>query len=65
MAKIKEKACKICKFIYEEGNTCPKCGAKEFTESFKGKLFVANAEKSEIAKNININDNGMYAVKTR
>lgn len=65
MAKVKEKACKICKFIYEIENVCPKCGAKEFTDSFKGKIFVANAEKSEIAKNIDINENGLYAVKTR
>ena len=65
MAKIKEKACKICKFIYLEENVCPKCGAKEFTDSFKGRIFVANAEKSEIAKNINIAENGLYAVKTR
>lgn len=65
MAKIKEKACKICKFIYEDETSCPKCGSKEFTDSFKGKIFVGNHEKSEIAKKININENGLYAIKTR
>jgi len=65
MAKIKEKACKICKCVYEDENSCPKCGSKEFSVTFKGKIFIANHEKSEIAKNININENGLYAIKTR
>lgn len=65
MVKSKEKACKICKFIYEEENSCPRCGAKEFTDSFKGKIFVANPEKSEITKNLNIHEKGLFAIKTR
>ena len=32
----KEKACKICKRIYE-GDKCPNCGSKEFSDSFQGK----------------------------
>ncbi len=65
MAKTKEKACKICKSIYEEGDKCPNCESKEFTENFKGKMEVINAEKSQIAKNLGINKNGLYAIKTR
>ncbi|MDP3966404.1 MAG: transcription elongation factor subunit Spt4 [archaeon] len=64
MAKVKTKACKICKTIYES-DKCPKCGSKEFTDSFKGKIYVLNHEKSEIAKNINLNSNGEFAIKTR
>ena len=64
MAKIKNKACKICKLIYE-GDKCTNCGSKEFTDSYKGKIHVMNHEKSEIAKNININTNGQFAIKTR
>ncbi len=64
MAKVKDKACKICKTIYE-GDKCPKCGSKESTDSYKGKIFVLNHEKSEIAKNINLNSNGEFAAKTR
>ncbi len=59
----KEKACKICKTIYEEGNKCPNCGAKEFTESFKGKIYIADPEKSEIAKKLNIKSKGEFAIK--
>ncbi len=64
MAKIKDKACKICKTIYE-GDKCPKCDSKEFTDSYKGKIYVLNSEKSEIAKNIGINSKGKFAIKTR
>lgn len=65
MAKSKEKACKICKAVYEGEDKCPKCGSKEFSETFKGKIIVTNAEKSEIANKLNIKENGTFAIKTR
>ncbi|MBT4257815.1 DNA-directed RNA polymerase subunit E'' [archaeon] len=61
----KEKACKICNTIYDEGNKCPKCDAKEFTDGFKGKIYVTNPEKSEIAEKLNIKGKGLFAIKTR
>lgn len=65
MAKIKEKACKICKTIYEEGDKCPNCGSKEFTDSFKGRVVVLDHSKSLIAQKLNITAEGNFAVKTR
>ena len=62
---MKSKACKICKKIYEEGDKCPKCGAKESTDSFKGRIVVVNPEKSEIAKKLKINSKGNFAIKVR
>jgi len=38
MAK-KEKACKKCRAVFE-GQKCPACGSVEFTDSFKGKVFI-------------------------
>jgi DNA-directed RNA polymerase subunit E" len=61
---VKQKACKICKLIHEE-DKCPKCGSSEKTEGFKGKIMVLNPEKSEVAKRININEKGEFAIKTR
>jgi DNA-directed RNA polymerase subunit E" len=60
----KEKACKICKNIYEE-EKCPKCGSKENTTSFKGKIIILNPEKSEIAQKLNMKEKGNFALKTR
>lgn len=61
----KAKACKICNKIYEKGDKCPNCGAKESTDSFKGRIIVANPEKSEIAKKLNIKNKGDFAIRTR
>jgi len=58
----KEKACKNCKRIYE-GDVCPNCEKKEISETFKGKVEIINAEKSEIAKELKITKPGLYAVK--
>jgi len=43
MAKIKERACKICKTIHEE-EKCPKCGSKEYTENYKVTAKFSNGE---------------------
>lgn len=64
MAKVKDKACKICKTIYE-GDKCPNCGSKESTDGYKGKIYILKSDKSEIAKNIGLKSNGKFAIKTR
>jgi DNA-directed RNA polymerase subunit E" len=61
----KEKACKICKIIYETEDKCPRCGSKENTNSFKGKIVILNPEKSEIAQKLNMKEKGNFALKTR
>lgn len=60
----KPKACKICNTIYE-GEKCPRCESKEFTDSFKGRIIVKDPEKSEIAQKLKIKEKGEYAIKTR
>ncbi len=64
MAK-KKKACKICNRVYELEDKCPKCGAKEFTDNYKGRIVILVPEKSEIANKLNLKDKGNYAIKTR
>lgn len=58
----KQKACKICKKIYE-GDKCPGCGSKEFSDSFKGRIVVVNPEKSEIAPKLGLKEKGNFAIK--
>ncbi|MDP3986674.1 MAG: transcription elongation factor subunit Spt4 [Nanoarchaeota archaeon] len=60
----KKKACRICSTIFE-GDKCPKCDSKEFTEGFKGRIVILNPEKSEIATKLNLKDKGNFAIKTR
>ena len=58
----KKKACKSCK-SFVEGNTCPLCKSTQFVTNWKGRIFILDAEKSEIAKRIEIKQNGEYAIK--
>lgn len=58
----KEKACKNCKLIYYE-DSCPSCGKKEVSDTFKGKVEIVNSEKSEIAKELKISKDGLYAIR--
>lgn len=60
----KQKACKICKRIYE-GDKCPNCGSKESTETIKGRIVVISPEKSEIAQKLKIKGEGNFAIKIR
>lgn len=59
----KQKACKKCKTLFT-GSKCPRCGSEVYSDSFKGKLVVFNAEESEIAKNSGIHEKGEYAIKS-
>jgi DNA-directed RNA polymerase subunit E" len=58
------KVCKTCK-IFVEGPTCPICKGNQFTENWKGRIFISNAEKSEIAQKIGINVKGEYGIKVK
>lgn len=60
----KEKACVHCKVLFDE-ERCPICNETATTESWKGKMYVFNAEKSEVAKNLKIKKNGEFAIRTR
>jgi len=64
MVKNKERACKVCNVIFE-GEKCPNCDSKEYTEGFKGRTVILDPEKSEIAKKLNITTKGNFAIKTR
>tara|TARA_Y100000310_G_scaffold209043_1_gene209672 strand:- start:1556 stop:1738 length:183 start_codon:yes stop_codon:yes gene_type:complete len=59
-----KKACKKCKLIVD-GPTCPICKGNQFSESWKGRVYISNPEKSEIAKNMELNAKGEYAIKTK
>lgn len=59
-----EKACKQCNAIYE-GDKCPICGSQEYSEEIKGRLYIFDAENSEVAKNAGILKKGKYAIKSK
>jgi len=64
MASKKARACKKCRYIFEEGEKCPKCGSNSSTENWRGKIEIVSPENSEIAKQLKLAEKGVYAVKT-
>lgn len=51
--------------MFVEKDVCPNCQGNQFTNTWKGRITILNAEKSEIAKKLEIKKDGEYAIKTR
>jgi len=60
----KARACKKCRFIFEEGEKCPRCGSNSFTENWKGKIEIIDPEKSEVSQQIKLSEKGTYTIKS-
>lgn len=58
----KKVACKKCKFLFEGGD-CPNCHEGQTVPNWKGRLYILNPEKSEIAKKVGNENKGEYAIK--
>ena len=59
-----KKVCKDCR-IFVKGDQCPLCNGTNLSESWRGKLYVLNPEKSTIAKKLEIKVKGEYSIKAR
>ncbi len=59
-----KKVCKKCK-IFVEGTACPICKGNQFSENWKGRVYIADPQKSIIAKNMGIAEKGEYAIKVK
>ena len=59
---VKQKACRHCRTIFT-GTKCPRCGADDGRDNFRGKIKVLNAENSEIARNLKLKEKGEYALR--
>ncbi len=57
------KACKNCSSITED-DVCARCGG-ETSKDWQGYVIIIDHTKSEIAKKMEINANGRYALKVR
>ncbi len=61
--RIVWRACKSCQYI-TESEECPRCGSQTSKE-WQGMVAIADWQKSEIAKQMGITENGNYALKVR
>jgi len=58
----KKKACKRCKFFFEE-EECPNCKTTQTVTNWKGRIFILDGKNSDIAKKIGVEKEGEYAIK--
>ncbi len=59
----KEKACRTCRTVIEEGKVCPECGGNTFTTFWRGYVVIINPEQSEIAKKMGVGKVGKFALR--
>ena len=60
----KKKVCRKCK-LFVEGDACPLCGSNNFSNSWQGRVYIQDAQKSMIAQKMGIKIKGKYAIKVR
>ncbi|MBI4392647.1 MAG: DNA-directed RNA polymerase, subunit E'' [Euryarchaeota archaeon] len=58
------KACRDCHFI-TEGESCPSCRGTNLSKDWAGYVVVIDAKRSVLAKKMNIDAPGKYALKVR
>ena len=61
---MKKKACRTCQIFYD-GAACPVCKRSQSSTNWQGRVYVIDAENSEIAKKIGIKVKGEYALKVK
>lgn len=57
-----KKMCGKCKRLVV-GSKCPICQSSKLIETWKGRIWVLEPEKSEIAKKLGIKSEGEYALR--
>ncbi len=60
----KRKACRNCHVITTKSH-CPICKSTNLTDSFSGLVLIFDPETSMIAKKLNIQEPGEYALQVR
>ncbi|RLI09880.1 DNA-directed RNA polymerase subunit E'' [Candidatus Bathyarchaeota archaeon] len=61
---MRPRACRTCKIITEE-NVCPICKSTDLSDDFSGLLIILDPENSQLAKKMEIDREGRYALKIR
>ncbi|MBT4022152.1 DNA-directed RNA polymerase subunit E'' [archaeon] len=60
----KDKVCKKCK-VFVDGPVCPQCKGNKFSTVYQGKINVLDANKSYVAKQMELKEKGKYVIKVR
>jgi len=58
----RKKACKSCKYFYA-GDECSNCKGNQSVTNWKGRIYIIDTEKSNIAEKVGFTKDGEYAIK--
>jgi DNA-directed RNA polymerase subunit E" len=61
---VVEKACKVCHLITSKPQ-CPKCKSTQLTDNYTGVIIVLKTRDSHLARKLNLDRPGKYALKVR
>ncbi len=59
---MKKKVCRSCRVFYDE-EICPQCKSSDVTTTWKGRIAILDAKKSEIAQKAGYTKEGEFAIK--
>ncbi|MFH1173633.1 MAG: transcription elongation factor subunit Spt4 [archaeon] len=62
---MKKRACKNCRMLVDEGHQCPVCKRENFSNSWQGRVYFLNPDKSVIAHKMSVETAGEYAIKVK
>ncbi|MHA1358716.1 MAG: transcription elongation factor subunit Spt4 [Candidatus Helarchaeota archaeon] len=62
---MREKACKTCHRLESEKQLCSSCKTQSLSTDYSGLVIIINPKGSLIAKKLNIDEPGRYALKVR
>lgn len=67
MAAGKKKLVNVCRDCHRvvDGDSCAVCGSSNVSTDWSGYLVIIDPARSEVAKKMNINLPGRYALKVR
>ncbi|MBN2566558.1 DNA-directed RNA polymerase subunit E'' [Candidatus Woesearchaeota archaeon] len=60
----KKKICKSCKAFYD-GPNCPVCKGNQTANTYQGRLYILDVEKSMVAYKAGYKAKGEFAIKVR
>lgn len=58
------RVCRTCKIITDE-SACPICKGLDLSDDYSGLLIILNPKDSQIAKRMEIEKEGRYALRIR
>ncbi|RLG53186.1 MAG: DNA-directed RNA polymerase subunit E'' [Thermoproteota archaeon] len=62
MNRVRLKACKSCRAIVIEGDKCSRCGSTQLTHNWDVLFILLDSDRSELAKRLDVDTEGAYAL---